>query len=470
MLGSQTPLVGVEDVRETSQVEEPNQALKEGDENQLAKDDSPPEAFSRTAFTGYQDCEERRAAYRQGGFHPVYIGEIYNCRYVILRKIGYGRYSTVWLVRDLTEPKGSEHEFRALKVLSAECYNEETPIHEREILIRLRETDKSHAGYKYICHLVDDFEHKGPNGNHVCLVFELMGETLDSFRVWFAKHMLPNVLMRKFTAQLLMALDYVHDCGVIHTDIKPDNIFITYRNHSLIQSYLNDYPEPTQDRKAELYSPLKSQSLAQYYFSMGDPPVNFNLTLGDFGVSSWAEKHLTEYIQPTTLRAPEVLIGAPWDWTTDWWNLGAVILEVFRAVQMFSGKEDQNSPYKLTNHLEEIVDFFGPFPKSLLDLGDQEIVQECFNEDSTVKGSEPLGRPGLISDVYMEDLPQETRELFVDFLHVLMKIAPKIDFLRWKFWCIPGYEAKGQIRTVGIFANTIELALYRGRSFLVESH
>lgn len=106
-------------------------------------------------------------------------------------------------------------------MLSAECYGQEKPIYEREILAHLRETDKSHPGYKYICQLVDDFEHDGPNGSHVCLVFELMGETLDSFRVWFAKHMLPNVLMRKFTGQLLMALDYVHDCGVIHTGILP---------------------------------------------------------------------------------------------------------------------------------------------------------------------------------------------------------------------------------------------------------
>lgn len=193
----------------------------------------------------------------------------------------------------------------------------------------------------------------------------------------------------------------------------------------MINSYLEDNPEPEQDRNAERYTTLQSRPLAQYYFSMGDPPINFNLALGDFGVSSWTTNHLTELIQPTTLRAPEVLIGAPWDWTTDWWNLGAVILEVFRAVQMFTGKEDRGSPYNLTAHLEEIVDFFGPFPKELLDMGDPKLVKECFNEDGTVKGSGPLGRPGLVSDVYMEDLPQETRELFVDFLHVLMKVNPK---------------------------------------------
>jgi serine/threonine-protein kinase SRPK3 len=49
------------------------------------------------------DIEEGRDAYRPGGFHPVYIGDVYADRYKIMNKIGYGAYSTVWLVKDLTK-------------------------------------------------------------------------------------------------------------------------------------------------------------------------------------------------------------------------------------------------------------------------------------------------------------------------------------------------------------------------------
>lgn len=48
------------------------------------------------------DIEEGRDKYRPGGFHPVYIGDVYADKYKILSKIGYGAYSTVWLVKDLT--------------------------------------------------------------------------------------------------------------------------------------------------------------------------------------------------------------------------------------------------------------------------------------------------------------------------------------------------------------------------------
>ena len=36
-----------------------------------------------------------------GGYHPVRLGERYkDGRYVVLRKLGWGHFSTVWLVRD----------------------------------------------------------------------------------------------------------------------------------------------------------------------------------------------------------------------------------------------------------------------------------------------------------------------------------------------------------------------------------
>ena len=110
-----------------------------------------------------------------------------------------------------------EHKFLALKVLSAESYNKDKPIFEREILTHLRNGARSQLGYKYVCHLIDDFEHRGPNGTHVCLVFELMGETMRSFGAWFKESMIPYPVMRRFTIELVAALDFAHEHNVIHT-------------------------------------------------------------------------------------------------------------------------------------------------------------------------------------------------------------------------------------------------------------
>lgn len=58
-------------------------------------------ALNEGLDTNFQDIEEGRDVYRIGGFHPVYIGDVYHNKYKVLNKIGYGLYSTVWLARDL---------------------------------------------------------------------------------------------------------------------------------------------------------------------------------------------------------------------------------------------------------------------------------------------------------------------------------------------------------------------------------
>ena len=39
--------------------------------------------------------------YKIGGYHPIHVGEILLERYVIIQKLGWGHFSTVWLTKDL---------------------------------------------------------------------------------------------------------------------------------------------------------------------------------------------------------------------------------------------------------------------------------------------------------------------------------------------------------------------------------
>jgi serine/threonine-protein kinase SRPK3 len=98
------------------------------------------------------------------------------------------------------------------------------------------------------------------------------------------------------------------------TDIKPDRIFVKFRDYSLIESrYLADAPVPQQNRSEERYTVIPSTPLRRYYFNEDDKArvSEIDIALGDWGVSSWTDPHLSENIQPVALRAPEVLIHAP---------------------------------------------------------------------------------------------------------------------------------------------------------------
>lgn len=58
-----------------------------------------PSADSDVYFTESDDEDHRE--YRSGGYHPVFVGEIYASRYRIEAKLGWGHFSTVWLATDL---------------------------------------------------------------------------------------------------------------------------------------------------------------------------------------------------------------------------------------------------------------------------------------------------------------------------------------------------------------------------------
>lgn len=44
--------------------------------------------------------EEPIEWYCAGRYHPVKLGDIFNSRYEVVRKLGWGVYSTVWLAKD----------------------------------------------------------------------------------------------------------------------------------------------------------------------------------------------------------------------------------------------------------------------------------------------------------------------------------------------------------------------------------
>ena len=158
--------------------------------------------------------EEDSEDYCKGGYHPVQVGETFkDGKYTVVRKLGWGHFSTVWLSRD---NRTSKHV--ALKVVrSAEI----------KLLNKIVQANPNHPGRKHVVSLLDSFEHKGPNGTHVCMVFEVLGENLLGLIKRWNHRGIPVPLVKQITKQVLLGLDYLHrECGIIHTDLKPVNVLI----------------------------------------------------------------------------------------------------------------------------------------------------------------------------------------------------------------------------------------------------
>ena len=184
---------------------------------------SPSPASSQDNLTENTADEEDSEDYCKGGYHPVTVGEVFkDGKYKVVRKLGWGHFSTVWLSKDTTTGKHV-----ALKVVRSAAHYTETAVDEIKLLNKIVQARPDHPGRKHVVSLLDSFEHKGPHGVHVCMVFEVLGENLLGLIKRYNHRGIPMPLVKQITKQVLLGLDYMHrECGIIHTDLKPENVLI----------------------------------------------------------------------------------------------------------------------------------------------------------------------------------------------------------------------------------------------------
>lgn len=160
---------------------------------------------------------------------------------------------------------------------------------------------------------------------HLVIVTELLRQNLFEF----GKFILDNEEEPYFTIprlayisrQALISLQFVHSLGLVHSDVKPENIL------------------------------LASYSRAQ-------------IKLIDFGSSCYLTDRQSSYIQSRSYRAPEVVLGLPYDGKIDVWSLGCVIAEMFTGEVTF-----QND--SIVSMLSRIEAICGPFPRHMIAQGRQ---------------------------------------------------------------------------------------------------
>ena len=252
--------------------------------------------------TGFEEVKE----------FPIVMGGVVAGRYKIIEFLGSAAFSkAVQAVDTMTD------EMVCLKIIENNKDYVDQSIDEIKLLLYIRENGDMDENN--LLKIIDFFYHK----EHLFIVTELLRDNLYEFykynreqeeEFYFTVGHLQRIAM-----QLLKALKFLHNLKLIHCDLKPENI--------LIKSY--------------------SRCLVKVI---------------DLGSSCYIHDHLSSYVQSRSYRAPEVILGCPYDYRIDIWSLGCILAELWTGNVLFQNDSVQGL-------LSRMISIMGPFPEYLLKQG-----------------------------------------------------------------------------------------------------
>ncbi|TMW55379.1 hypothetical protein Poli38472_013270 [Pythium oligandrum] len=261
------------------------------------------------------------------GYYKPSVGEILNGKYRVSGAVGKGVFSTVLRCHRVGDNAYDESNAVAIKLIRNNEIMREAAQTEVKILTELAEKDPRDK--KHCVRLLDRFEHR----NHVALVFESMQMNVrEAMKKFGGKGGISLQAVRIFAKHLLIAISHLDTCGIVHADIKPDNVLL--------------------DDKQTM------------------------IKLCDFGSAFKLDegKHdPTPYLVSRFYRAPEIVLGLPYDKAVDMWSVGCCLYEMFTGKVMFPGSTN-NEMLKLFMELK------GKIPNKLIKKHRQAYIDQFLME------------------------------------------------------------------------------------------
>ncbi|CAG7917644.1 unnamed protein product [Penicillium olsonii] len=322
---------------------------------------------------GHKIEEETLRDYVASEYYPTRIGEVIKDRYQIIGKLGFGSTSIVWLARDMDFRR-----YVMLKICVQASSMGQQVDNELNMYKHMEQSSTSHPGRDVIRNLLDTFHIDGTQDQHRCLVHPPLWESVLAFLRRNPVERLPSPVIAVVLHRLFLALDYLHtECHIAHTDIKADNIMFGIKDDSVFPDFEeNELNKPVPRKEVGSDTDVRTIYISQ---ELKIPKQVSSPILCDLGSAVHGDKHHSVFIQPQIYRAPEVILGVPWTFSADIWNVGCMIWDIYEGGSLFTGHDPEYERYRSRAHLAEMINLLGPPPQSLVDKG--ELKDKFFSSD-----------------------------------------------------------------------------------------
>ena len=211
-------------------------------------------------------------------------------RYEQIEIMGKGTYGIVIKCYD-----HKEHKFVSLKILHASTNNTKQLQMETEILQLMTQSEQDPEGKKHVITLMDKFTYRG----YTVFITEILSIDLLTYLRGFNLQGMNPIKAKSIAFQIAKGLQFIHKNGVVHSDMKPENILFTDKNRDFIK-------------------------------------------IIDFGCSCYDQKPLYKVVESLLYRAPEVLFGFKYGKAIDIWAFACILIEMFTGKPLFHPKNDKD--------------------------------------------------------------------------------------------------------------------------------
>jgi serine/threonine-protein kinase PRP4 len=291
------------------------------------------------------------------GYYCFRIGEVLQDRYRVFSSHGKGVFSTVLRAQDTL----NDDKEVAIKVIRNNETMYRAGVKERDLLQLITGADPNNK--RHCIRIEGSFTYR----NHLCLVLEPMHMDLrEVIRKYGRDVGISMQAVKIYAKQLFVALHHLKSLKILHADLKPDNI-VTNESKTVLK-------------------------------------------ICDFGSASTIDENsITPYLVSRFYRAPEIILGLPYDYAIDMWSAGCCIYEMYTGKILFPGKSNNEM-------LWMIMELKGMFSRKILRRS--KFWMRHFNPDNfnfRLVATNEMTKQEYVREVH---ITKPTRDLKAELVHI----------------------------------------------------